>query len=118
MEQNAETLETYEKASGQQLNKEKMLLFFSKNSKVEARAHILSTACLSSTESYENYLGLPALIGRSRVRSFKHIQGRIWDPINCWNERFLTHAGTKVLSKLVIQAILTYKFLKALFHLI
>jgi hypothetical protein len=62
-----ETLKTYERASEQQLNWEKMLLFFSKNSKVEARAHSLSTARVNSTQNYENYLGLPAFIGRFRV---------------------------------------------------
>jgi hypothetical protein len=103
-----EILEMYEKSFGQRLNKEKMSLFFSKNTKVEVRAHIKALAGVNSTQSYEKYLGLPSLIGRSRIRSFKNIEGRIWNRINGWKEKFLTHAGKEVLLKSVIQAIPTY----------
>lgn len=103
-----EILEKYERSSGQRLSTAKTSLFFSKNTKVEVRAHIKAVAGVNSTQSYEKYLGLPSLIGRSRVRSFKNIQGRIWDRINGWKEKLLTHAGKEVLLKSVIQAIPTY----------
>jgi hypothetical protein len=65
------------KSSGQRLNREKTSLFFSKNTKMEVRAHIKALAGVNSTQSYEKYLGLPSLIGRSRILSFKNIEGRI-----------------------------------------
>jgi hypothetical protein len=103
-----EILELYEKSFGQKLNREKTSIFFSKNTKVEVRAHIKALMGVNSTQNYEKCLGLPSLIGRSRVRSFKNIQGCIWDRLNGWKEKFLTQARKEVLLKSVIQAIPTY----------
>jgi len=62
---------------------------------------------ISSTNSYEKYLGLPALIGRSRISTFNGIKGRIWQRINGWKEKFLSHAEKEILIKTVLQAIPT-----------
>ena len=56
----------------------------------------------------EKYVALPALVGRSRIRSFQNIQDRIWSRINGWKERFLSQARKEVLLKVAIQAIPTY----------
>lgn len=40
--------------------------------------------------------------------SFKDIEGRIWDRICGWKEKFLSQAGKEVLFKAVLQAIPTY----------
>jgi hypothetical protein len=55
--------------------------------KEEAKAFILSTVGVSSTQRYENYLGFPALIGRSKVSAFTEIKGRVWERINGWKEK-------------------------------
>jgi hypothetical protein len=68
----------------------------------------LSSTRVSSTDSFEKYLGLLALIGRSRVKASKSLQGRIWDCIIGWKKRFLTHVGKEILLKVVVQAIPTY----------
>jgi len=60
------------------------------------------------TQQFERYLGLPTLIGRSRVSSFNYIKGRIWSKLNGWKEKLLTHARNEVLLKSVIQVIPTY----------
>ncbi|XP_059449513.1 uncharacterized protein LOC132180640 [Corylus avellana] len=98
----------YGKASGQCLNRQKTSIFFSKNTHLERRAQLLSLVGASSTESYEKYLGLLALIGRSRIKSFNSLQGRIWNRLTGWKEKFFTHAGKEVLLKALIQAISTY----------
>jgi hypothetical protein len=103
-----ELLQIYEKVSGQKLNGEKTSIFFSKNTKEEAKELILSNAGVSSTRRYEKYLGLPAFIGKSKVSAFTSIKGRIWDKINGWKEWFLSQAGKEVLLKAVVQAIPTY----------
>jgi hypothetical protein len=99
---------TYEEASGQQLNREKTTLFFSRNTLTVDRSNIVQSTGVLSTSHYEKYLGLPALIGRSRVSTFNDIKGRKWNRINSWKEKFLSHAGNEILLKLVIQAIPTY----------
>jgi hypothetical protein len=103
-----EILEKYKKASGQKLNREKTSLFFSRNTKEETKNFIISVAGVSATNRYEKYLGLPNLIGRSRVSAFNGIKGRIWDKIQGWKENFLSQAGKEVLLKVVVQAIPTY----------
>jgi hypothetical protein len=73
-----QVLEIYKKASGQKLNREKTSIFFSKNTNTVVKNHLLSIAGVSSTRRYEKYLGLPSLIGRSRVAAFSGIKSRIW----------------------------------------
>jgi hypothetical protein len=101
-------LQLYEEASGQKINKEKTGIFFSRNTKVETKAHIAEVAGVNPSQQYEKYLGLPALVGRSRVSTFTDIKGKVWDRINGWNEKFLSQAGKEILLKAVIQAIPTY----------
>jgi hypothetical protein len=69
-----EILELYELASGQKINREKTSIFFSKNTTSEAKEEILSVAEADHVQHFERYLGLPALIGRSRVSSFNYIK--------------------------------------------
>jgi hypothetical protein len=75
-------LEIYEKVSEQKLNKEKTSLFFSRNTNMEDRRNILQVAGVGSTQWYEKYLGLPALIGRSWTKSFEGLKGKIWEKMH------------------------------------
>jgi hypothetical protein len=77
-----EILGLYEQASGQKLNREKTSIFFSRNTKQETKDFIISISGVSSSANYEKYLGLPPLVGRSKVSTFSGIQGRIWERIN------------------------------------
>jgi hypothetical protein len=101
-------LDLYEKASGQKLNRDKTSIFFSKNTRRETRDHLLLLAGVNSTRRYEKYLGLPSLVGKSRMASFMGIKNRIWERINGWKEKFLSQAGKEVLLKAIVQAIPTY----------
>ncbi|XP_062152086.1 uncharacterized protein LOC133860513 [Alnus glutinosa] len=101
-------LERYEKASGQQLNKEKTYIFFSRNSSQVARDCILQLSGVPSTQRFDKYLGLPALVGKSRVGEFKCIKDRIWKRLQDWKTKFLSQVGKEIMLKAVIQAIPTY----------
>jgi hypothetical protein len=101
-------LDDYKKASGQRLNKGKTSLFFSRNTGEDMRAQVLSIAGINTTQRYEKYLGLPALIGKSKVSSLSGIKGRIWDKMQGWKEKFLSHARKEIMLKAVVQAIPTY----------
>ena len=105
-----EILEIYEGASGQQLNSGKTSIFFSKNTKEGTRSFILSLAGprVDSTARYEKYLGLPAIIRRSKTNAFSELKGQIWELLNGWKEKFLSQAGKEVLLKAVVQAMPTY----------
>jgi hypothetical protein len=101
-------LETYEKASGQRLNKEKTSLFFSRNTPEAIKQEIIALSGIPSTQRYDHYLGLPTIIGRSKMKAFASIKDRVWKRLQDWKLRFLSQAGKEILLKAVIQAIPTY----------
>jgi ribonuclease HI len=101
-------LRKYEEASGQRLNNNKTAIFFSKNTPMVDREKIVEIAGIPATQRYDSYLGLPALVGRSRVAAFRSIKERIWKKLQDWKVKFLSQAGKEVLLKAVIQAIPTY----------
>jgi len=98
----------YEEASGQQINREKTAIFFSRNTKAAVRESIIQGTGYVCSSQYDRYLGLPAIIGRSRIATFNVIKERIWKRMNGWKEKFLSHAGKEILIKSVIQAMPTY----------
>ncbi|XP_041001664.1 uncharacterized protein LOC121247368 [Juglans microcarpa x Juglans regia] len=101
-------LEVYEKAFGQQLNRDKTSLVFSWNTKPAAKAYLMEVARLLATMKMEKYLGLPSLIGRSRAATFKGIVDRVGQKLGNWKNQFLSQAMKEILFKAVLQAIPTY----------
>ncbi|XP_042974588.1 uncharacterized protein LOC122306217 [Carya illinoinensis] len=61
-----ELLHKYEKASGQFLNKEKTIVFFSSNSRIGEKEKIMELGGTIMKDSYEKYLGLPPVVGKSK----------------------------------------------------
>jgi hypothetical protein len=101
-------LGTYEGASGQRLNNEKTSVFFSRNTSLEAKERILSILGVPDSQCFDTYLGLPALIGKSRTREFQSLVERVKRRVSDWKTKFLSQAGKEVLIKAVVQAIPTY----------
>jgi hypothetical protein len=98
----------YELVSGQKLNGSKTTLFFSGNTGRGSKDLICSNVGISATASYEKYLSLPTLVGRSKTRTFACIENRVRKKVDGWKEKFLSQAGKEVLLKVVIQAIPAY----------
>jgi hypothetical protein len=101
-------LQTYEEASGQKMNTNKTAIFFSRNTSSDDKEHIQRVAGIPTNQRYDTYLGLPALVGRSRTSAFKCIKERVWKRLQDWKLKFLSQAGKETLLKAVIQAIPTY----------
>ncbi|KAF5447955.1 hypothetical protein F2P56_033465 [Juglans regia] len=101
-------LSLYENASGQHLNKEKTSIHFSRNTSHENKELILRIAGVRSTQPYEKYLGLPALMGRSRNQSFNIILDRIRHKLSSNKVKLLSQAGKEIFIKSVIQSMPTY----------
>ena len=59
-------LDEYEAASGQQVNKEKTNVFFSRNTREDMRERLKLQLGVQDIRQHEKYLGLPSLIGRSK----------------------------------------------------
>jgi hypothetical protein len=103
-----DTLHIYEVASGQQINREKTTLFFSKSTSLIDQEAITQFLQVPVLRSYEKYLGLPSFLGRSKCQSFAYIKERVWSKLQGWKERLLSQAGREVLLKAVVQAVPTY----------
>ena len=71
----------YEKASGQQVNRGKTTLFFSKVVTEETKREILTFLGVSKIKEYEKYLGLLAVVGRKKKASLNYIKERVWSKL-------------------------------------
>ena len=98
-------LDIYGKCSGQQINRSKTAIFFSKSTFKEIIDHIKVALGVPKIKQYEKYLGLPSLVGRNKKASFNYIKERIWRKIQGWKEKLLSQVGTDILIKTVVQAI-------------
>ena len=59
-------LSQYEAVSGQQINRDKTTLFFSKSTTASKQTELLQLLGVPAVKEYEKYLGLPSFVGRSR----------------------------------------------------
>uniref|UniRef100_A0A2N9GZI9 Reverse transcriptase domain-containing protein n=1 Tax=Fagus sylvatica TaxID=28930 RepID=A0A2N9GZI9_FAGSY len=101
-------LTAYEHASGQQINRQKTTLFFSKSTPRPIQNHIQVMLGVPVIHQYEKYLGLPSFIGRAKYSSFAQIKERVWSKLKGWKEKLISQAGKEILIKSVAQAIPTY----------
>ena len=56
-------LQLYKQASGQKLNKEKTMVFFSKATTEERRVELVEFLGVNEVREYEKYLGLQSVVG-------------------------------------------------------
>jgi ribonuclease HI len=63
---------------------------------------------LTETNRFDTYLGLPALIGKSKLKAFNSIKEKVEHKLSNWKVKFLSQAGKEVLLKAVVQGIPTY----------
>uniref|UniRef100_A0A2N9GI95 Reverse transcriptase domain-containing protein n=1 Tax=Fagus sylvatica TaxID=28930 RepID=A0A2N9GI95_FAGSY len=101
-------LSQYERASGQQINRQKTTIFFSKSTPQSAQAAVQNMLGVPAIKQYERYLGLPSFIGRAKYSSFAQIKERVWSKLKGWKEKLISQTGREILIKSVAQAIPAY----------
>ena len=85
-----------------------MTIFFRKAIIKERKEDISNFLGVEEVKDYEKYLGLPAMVRKNRRASLNYIKERGWNKLQGWKEQLLSQAGTEVLLKVVVQAILTF----------
>lgn len=83
-------LEGYEQALGQRLNRDRTSIFFSRNTRQEVGDLILRLSGVPTTQRYDKYLGLPVLVGKSRIREFQSLTERVRKKVSDWKMKFLS----------------------------
>ena len=101
-------LRVYEKALGQQLNRAKISLFFSQNTRDEVKEEIKIRFGAQIIHQHEKYRGLPSLVCRNKRNSFNDIKEKLAKKLAGWKEKLFCKAVKEVLIKAVAQAIPTY----------
>ena len=64
--------------------------------------YILAEFGVAEVKHYEEYLGLPTLVGRNKRASFDKLKQRVWKRLQGWEGKLLSQAGREVLIKSVI----------------
>lgn len=101
-------MQTYEKASGQQINKRKSSLLFSINTGQEERDAICTTSGFREAGEETTYLGLPNVVSRNKNAVFGYIRSRMQNRIEGWEKRFMSKGRKELLLKTVSQALPSY----------
>ena len=92
-------LSTYETVSGQLINKEKSLIFFSKRTTQEVRTLMKSTLGIEKEGGVGKYLGLPEHFCRRKKDVFASVVDRIQQRAASWSSKFLSTTGKMVMVK-------------------
>ena len=101
-------LKVYEDALGQQLNRAKTSLFFSRNTPSAIQEEIKQRFGTQVIKQHEKYLGLPSLVEKNKKNTFNEIKEKLRKKLVGWKEKMLSKAGKEILIKAVAQAIPTY----------
>ena len=88
-------LQTYENTSGQNINRGKTNLFFSSNTSARTKEEIKNLLAVPAIQRFEQYLGLPSLVGRDKKRSFSILKERIWKKLMGWRKNYYLRSGEK-----------------------
>ena len=94
-----EILQVYVGASGQCINLEKSLVYFSSNTSIKQKNWIKNSLGVKEVDWFKTYLGLPTLVGRAKYHSFAYLKDRVWKKLQGWKGKMLSKAGKKVLIK-------------------
>ena len=101
-------LQLYEAASVQKINTDKSSVFFSSNTLDERRSEVMNLLGPMQDTCHKKYLGLPSIIGKSKVEIFAEIKERVERKLSGWKEKMLSMGGREILIKVVAKAIPTY----------
>ncbi|KAG8493182.1 hypothetical protein CXB51_010592 [Gossypium anomalum] len=106
-----EILESFEKMSGQSINLDKNMVYFSPNTPTSQRATLSGLLKMKVVSNLDGYLGLPIPIGKKKSAAFHGILDRVAKRIDSWSKRLLSNGGKKIFIKSILQSIPTYAFL-------
>ncbi|KAL0404652.1 UNVERIFIED_CONTAM: putative mitochondrial protein [Sesamum radiatum] len=97
-----------EATSGLKVNFEKSSIIFSKHTPIADREGLARILGVRMEAKHDKYLGMPAVVGRSKRDLFFNVKDRVWARLQRWKCKSLSQAGKLILIKSVIQTMPTY----------
>ncbi|KAL0345399.1 UNVERIFIED_CONTAM: putative mitochondrial protein [Sesamum radiatum] len=98
----------FEAASGLMANLNKSSVAFSPNVPNTLQEDLAGRLGIRAVSRHEKYLGLPALVGRSKKEVFQSLTDKVWMRLQSWRCKNLSQAGKVVLIKYVVIAMPTF----------
>ena len=86
-------IQLYEAASGQKINANKSSVNFSNNTLDDIRCEVLNMLGPMQDTQHKKYLGLPSIIGKSKVEIFAEIKENVEKKLLGWKEKMLSVGG-------------------------
>ena len=81
---------------------------FGANTPEEKKIETLDILRPMQDSRHSKYLGLPSIIGKSKIEVFAEIKKRVGRKLSGWKEKILSIGGREILIKAVAQAVPTY----------
>ncbi|XP_039045337.1 uncharacterized protein LOC120185092 [Hibiscus syriacus] len=103
-----DAFDSYEVASGQKVNLEKSILYFSPSTRQECRDQILSILGIGEVSDLGHYLGMPLHIGKNKTNTFGYLKEKVSNRIDRKTKHLLSFGGREVFLKAVAQALPQY----------
>ena len=94
--------------SGQQVNREKSGILFSKHTQSNTRRSLKSILHMRSIKKDTTYLGAPLLLSRAPARDFSYLHSKLEAKLTGWRTKCLSWAGRRTLICSVAQSIPNY----------
>ncbi|XP_074352094.1 uncharacterized protein LOC141691256 [Apium graveolens] len=98
-------LNRYEEISGQMVNYNKSTITFSPNTNGNDRQEVCAQIEVNEVQAPGKYLGMPMVIGRKKVATFKFLLDRIEQKLQGWRHQNISKAGKIILLKIAAQVI-------------
>ncbi|XP_050211677.1 uncharacterized protein LOC126661842 [Mercurialis annua] len=98
-------LRQYASASGQEINLAKSSLFFRRNTLENLRVQLKQILNVIRIGGQDKYLGIPALVTKSKSETFKEISLKVKQKVSGWKGSLLSYGGREVLIKSVATAV-------------
>ena len=105
-----EVLNTYIHISGQVVNLNKSSVFFSNNTPQAIREQLAELLQVPHIGTQDKYLGLPAMVQRSKKATFSLIKDKVSKKLSHWKRTYLLTSEREVLIKAVATTISIYSF--------
>ncbi|KAL4348543.1 hypothetical protein GQ457_17G007650 [Hibiscus cannabinus] len=103
-----EVLTVYEASSGQKINVEKSSIYFSNGTSEQSKTALKSILNMNEDVVLGQYLGLPLIVGKSKMEAFKFLIENVDKRSGNWSKNLLSFGGREIFIKSVAQGIPAY----------